>query len=192
MKLLEILAFIFSLYTMLLVVDIILKWIYNGPKGRLTKMIGQLTDPFLNFLSRFRFSRIGYIDISPLLAVLILSIINQILGRIRELGSITLTAILAIIISSIWNVIMTLLLAVLIVAAIRYLFLLFTTNKMNSFANACDTFFIPLSSRIASIFIKNASSSYQLNLIISIIVLTVFLTAGSFGVNWLVNFLLGL
>ena len=177
---------------MLIIVDIILKWIYTGPKGRATRMISQFTDPFLNFFRRFRISRIGYIDISPLLAVLTLSIINQILGRIRELGSITLGAIIAIIISSIWNVIMTLLLAVLIVAAVRYLFLMFTTNKMNSFANACDAFFIPLSSRIASVFIKNASSSYQLNLIISIIVTAVILTVGSFGINYLVNLLSGL
>lgn len=177
---------------MLIVVDIILKWIYTGPKGRGTKMISQLTDPFLNFIRRFRISRIGYIDISPLLAVMILSIINQILGRIRELGSITLWAVIAIILSSIWNVIMTLLLAVLVVAVIRYLFLMFTTNKMNSFANACDTFFIPLSSRIASVFIKNASSSYQLNLIISIITVAVLLTAGSFGMTWLTNLLMGM
>ena len=192
MKLLEILAFIFSLYTMLIVVDIILKWIYTGPKGRGTRMISQLTDPFINFFHRFRISRIGYIDISPLLAVLTLSIANQILGRIREMGSITLWATTAIIISSIWNVIMTLLLAVLVVAVVRYLLLMFTTNKMNSFINSCDAFFIPLSSRIASIFIKNASSSYQLNLIISIIVLTVFLTAGSFGITCLTNLLLGM
>ena len=192
MKLLEVLAFIFSLYTMLIVVDIILKWIYTGPKGRGTRMISQLTDPFLNFFRRFRISRIGYIDISPLLAVLTLSIINQILGRIREMGSITFWAVIAIIISSIWNVIMTLLLAVLVVAVVRYLFLMLTTNKMNSFANACDAFFIPLASRIATFFIKNASSSYQLNLIISIIVLAVFLTVGSFGITWLTNLLLGL
>ena len=192
MKLLEVLAFIFSLYTMLIVVDIILKWIYSGPKGRGTMMISQLTDPFLNFFKRFRISRIGYIDISPLLAVLTLSIINQILGRIRELGSITFWAIIAIIISSVWNVIMTLLLAVLVVAAVRYLFLMFTTNKMNSFANACDAFFIPLSSRIASVFIKNASSSYQLNLIISIIVVAVLLTVGSFSITWLTSLLSGM
>lgn len=192
MKLLEVLAFIFSLYTMLIVVDIILKWIYTGPKGRGTRMISQLTDPFLNFFKHFRISRVGYIDISPLLAVLTLSIINQILGRIRELGSINLWAILAIIISSIWNVIMTLLLAVLLVAVVRYLILMFTTNKMNSFVNACDAFFIPLSSRIASAFIKNAASSYQLNLVISIIVLAVLLTLGSFGITWLTNLLLGM
>ena len=84
------------------------------------------------------------------------------------------------------------LLAVLVVAVVRYLFLLFTTNKLNSFANTCDQFFIPLSSRIASVFIKNASSSYQLNLIISIIVLTVLLTAGSFGITYLTNLLLGM
>ena len=192
MKLLEVLAFIFSLYTMLIGVDIILKWIYTGPKGRGTRMISQLTDPFLNFIRRFRISHIGYIDISPLLAVLILSIINQILGRIRELGSITLGAVSAIIISSIWNVIMTLLFAVLVVAVVRYLFLMFTTNKMNSFANACDAFFIPLSSRIASIFIKNSSSSYQLNLIISILVVAVILTLGSFGITSLTNLLMGM
>ena len=57
---------------MLLVVDIILKWIYTGPKGRGTMMISQLTDPFLNFIRKFRISHIGYIDISPLMAVIVL------------------------------------------------------------------------------------------------------------------------
>ena len=192
MKLLETLAFIFSLYTMLIVVDIILKWLYPNSTGRSSRMISKLTDPFLNFFRRLRISRIGYIDISPLLAVVTLSIINQILGRIRELGSITFWAVIAIIISSIWNVIMTLLLAVLIVAVVRYLFLMFTTNKMNSFANMCDAFFIPLSSRIASVFVRNSASSYQLNLIISSIVVAVILTVGSLGVNTLTNLLLGM
>ena len=163
MKFLEVLAFVFSLYTMLIVVDIILKWIFSGPKGRGTRMISQLTDPFLNFFRKFRISRIGYIDLSPLLAVLTLSIINQILGRIRELGSITLWAVIAIIISSVWNVIMTLLLAVLVVAAVRYIFLMFTTNKMNSFINSCDVFFIPLSSRIASLFIQLPAQPDHIN-----------------------------
>ena len=192
MKLLETLAFVFSFYTMLTVADIILKWLYSGPKGRATMMIAKLTDPYINFFRRFRISRIGYIDISPLLAVLVLSIVNQILGRIRELGNITLWAVVAIIISSIWNVIMTLLLAVLVVAVVRYLLLMFTTNKMNSFVNSCDAFFIPLSSRIASVFVRNSASSYQLNLIISIIVVAVILTVGSFGINTLTNLLLGL
>ena len=192
MKLLEVLAFLFSLYTMLIVVNIILKWLYPNSNGRGSRMVSQFTDPFLNFFRRLRISRIGYIDISPLLAVLTLSIINQILGRIRELGSITFWAIIAIIISSIWNVIMTLLMAVLVVAVIRYLLLMFTTNKVNSFANMCDAFFIPLSSRIASGFIKNTASSYQLNLIISIIVVAVILTVGSFSITWLTNLLLGM
>ena len=192
MKFLEMLAFIFSLYTMLIVVNIILKWLYPNSNGRGSRMIFQVTDPFLNFFRKLRISRIGYIDISPLLAVMALSIINQILGRIRELGTITIWAVIAIIISSVWNVIMTLLLAVLIVAVVRYLFLMFTTNKMNSFANMCDAFFIPLSSRIASVFIKNESSSYQLNLIISIIVVAVILTVGSFCITYLTGFLLGL
>ena len=177
---------------MLIVVDIILKWLYAGPKGRAIMMIAKLTDPFINFFKRFRISRIGYIDISPLLAVLVLSIVNQILGRLRELGSITLWAVVAIIISSIWNVIMTLLLAVLVVAVVRYLLLMFTTNKMTSFVNSCDVFFIPLSSQIASVFVRNSASSYQLNLIISIIVVAVILTVGSFGINTLTNLMLGL
>ena len=177
---------------MLIVVNIILKWLYPNSNGRGSRMVSQFTDPFLNFFRRLRISRIGYIDISPLLAVLTLSIINQILGRIRELGSITFWAIIAIIISSIWNVIMTLLMAVLVVAVIRYLLLMFTTNKVNSFANMCDAFFIPLSSRIASGFIKNTASSYQLNLIISIIVVAVILTVGSFSITWLTNLLLGM
>ena len=50
----------------------------------------------------------------------------------------------------------------------------------------------PLSSRIASLFIKNASSSYQLNLIISIIVVAVILTVGSFGITSLTNLLMGM
>ncbi len=177
---------------MLIVVNIILKWLYPNSNGRGSKMVSQFTDPFLNFFRRFRISHIGYIDISPLLAVLTLSIINQILGRIRELGSITFWAIIAIIISSIWNVIMTLLLAVLVIAVIRYLLLMFTTNKVNSFANMCDAFFIPLSSKIASGFIKNTASSYQLNLIISIIVVAVLLIVGSFSITWLTKLLLGM
>ncbi|MBR4159101.1 MAG: YggT family protein, partial [Spirochaetia bacterium] len=41
---------------MLIVVAIILKWLYPNSNGRGSRMVGQLTDPFLNFFRRFRIS----------------------------------------------------------------------------------------------------------------------------------------
>ena len=190
MKILEAFAFAVSLYTMLIVVNIALKWLSPNSRGRGTNMMNSLTDPYLNLFKRLKFAHIGFIDISPLLGVVVLTIINQILGRIRELANITFGAVVAVTISSVWNVIMTLLFAVLVIAAIRYLFLMFTSNKMNSFVSACDAFFIPLSSKVASKFIKNSTSSYQLNLIIFIIVLTVLLTCVSFGMTYLTDILM--
>lgn len=190
MKIIETIAFVVSLYTMLIVVNIALKWLSTS-KGRGTIMINNLTDPFINLFKRLKISHIGFIDISPLLAVVSLTIVNQILGRIRELENLKFGAITAVIISSIWNVIMSLLFLVLVAAVIRYILLMFTTNKLNSFANACDGFFIPLSSRVASRFIKNPSG-YQQNLIVFIIVLTILLTAVSFGMKYLTDILMGI
>ena len=66
-----------SIYTILLIIRILLSWFpnvdwYNPPFS----VLGQLTDPYLN-LFRSIIPPLGGIDISPILAFLLLSFLRQ-------------------------------------------------------------------------------------------------------------------
>lgn len=194
MKILELFASIFSLYTMLVVVNIAIKWVAPNSRSRGVRMINMFTEPYLNLIRKLKISRAGYMDLSPLIAVMFLSIINQIIGCIRELQEITLWNVLSVVLIAFWSVFQSILFFILCFAAIRYILMLFSSNKNkpNAFYNICDAFFFPVTSRFASIFFKNTSTNYPLNLVVFIIVLTVFLTAGNFGIKYLNHFILSL
>ncbi|MCQ2604205.1 MAG: YggT family protein [Spirochaetia bacterium] len=192
MKLLEILGFVFSLYTMLLLVRIALVFITPGKENDRNSLLVKMCDPYINFFRKFKISRLGAVDIAPLLAVIVLTIINQVLGRICAEHDLTFGIASSIIISSVWNVIQSFFFIVLIIAAIRYLMLMFLSNKMNAFTGGCDAFFVPLSSKFASLFLKKSASSYQMNLIIFIIFITVVLVAGNFAMKYLTGLLMAL
>lgn len=194
MKILELIANILSFYTMLVMVNIVLKWVARNRNGGGISLINTITEPYFNFFRKFRFSRIGYCDIAPLLGIMVLSGTNQVLSLILILPKITFWSVLSVIIASFWNVFQSVLFFVLCFAAVRYLFMMFSTNKYrpNSFCNISDAFFIPLTARFGAFFFKNSPSGYPRNLIVFIIVLTVFLTAGNFGIKFLNQFLLSL
>ncbi len=75
-------------YTVLIIANVVLSWVqqfrplpYNAPLRAVTGFIEQSTNPFLNLFRRF-IPRIGPLDISPVVAILALSILG---GLVVEL-----------------------------------------------------------------------------------------------------------
>jgi len=75
-------------YLVLIIANVVLSWVqqfrplpYNAPLRAVTGFIEQSTNPFLNLFRRF-IPRIGPLDVSPIVAILVLSIVG---GLVVEL-----------------------------------------------------------------------------------------------------------
>ncbi len=115
-----------SAYMLLLFIRILLTWFGRGSFGRASDMLGAITDPYLNYFRRFTFLRFGMIDFSPMAAIILLVVIQNILNTILTYGKVTLGIVLAIFLQASWSAVSFLLTFFIILIAVRLLMELFT------------------------------------------------------------------
>lgn len=189
-KIIETVTFFISFYTLFIIVKIAIIWISPKRAADKNNFISKMCDPYLNLFKKLKFTQIGIVDISPLVAVMVLAVINQILTELLT-REITIGTVLSLTLSSLWNIFKSFAFFVLLIGVIRYIIMMFTSNKSNSFNNICDDFFVPLSSKVASLFIRDSVSNYQKNMTIFIILTVTLLIAGSLAVKFITGYLAG-
>lgn len=69
--------FLFQIYTLMLFVRILASWIPQANEYRIIQFVGYYTDPYLNIFRRF-VPPLGMFDLSPIVAFLCLSFIQNI------------------------------------------------------------------------------------------------------------------
>jgi YggT family protein len=82
------LAALIFVYTVLIVVNVVLSWVrqfrplpYNVTLRRVIGFIEESTDPYLNVFRRF-VPRIGPLDVSPIVAIIVLSVVGGIVVNV--------------------------------------------------------------------------------------------------------------
>ncbi len=185
---LSLLSAIVTIYTILCFINIIMSWFPGLKFTAFGKFISSVTDPYLNFFSRWGFLRIANIDFSPIISIGILSLASSILGGIQSTGRIYLGGILATVIYMLWNIISSLLSILFLLILIRWIVLLVKKGQtsFNSGWNQIDMMLNKFTYKIASTFTKSAMS-YQKSLLISWITLLVVMGLGRILINILVN-----
>ncbi|MEW6541485.1 MAG: YggT family protein [Bacillota bacterium] len=68
----------FSVYSLLIIGRILLSWIPHNPYNPVVRFVYELTDPYLNIFRRV-IPPLGMIDISPIVALLVLHLIRSVI-----------------------------------------------------------------------------------------------------------------
>ncbi|MDD3653511.1 MAG: YggT family protein [Desulfotomaculaceae bacterium] len=66
----------FTLYAYLIIFRIFLTWVRHNPLHPIIKFVYEITDPYLNLFRRF-VPPIGMIDLSPIVALIVLQVIQR-------------------------------------------------------------------------------------------------------------------
>lgn len=74
--LVDVISTAFTVYTLLIIGRILLSWIPHNPYNPVVRFVYELTDPYLNIFRRV-IPPLGMIDISPIVAILVLSLIRS-------------------------------------------------------------------------------------------------------------------
>lgn len=104
-ELARVVSFLLSIYNIMILVRIITSWIQPVRPVRnssLLDIIARLTDPFLNIFRRVRFLRFQRFDFSVLLALMSISIVQNIISTYSVTGKMSVGYILATIVQSLW------------------------------------------------------------------------------------------
>lgn len=208
------LAWTLGIYSTVILIRIIVSWILlfsrqsswragygydqenqDGP-GTLFKVdsiLGKICDPYLHLFSGVKSLRRSNIDLTPLLALVLLNFIRSVLSMFASVGEISLWTILAILINGIWYSFFTFILVFLIILLIIRLALgQSNAPGASNWINTIDPILNAPVGRVYKLFFKGKQVEDQKIVIASIIFYVVVLLVAKWAVKLLVNFLLGL
>jgi YggT family protein len=182
-----------NIFSTLIFVRIMLSWFGGGFSfGRLFDILRGITDPYLDYFRRFRSLRAGNIDLSPVVALAVLSVVSNIVSTMARYGRISLGIVFALCLGVLWSAASFILGFFTFVLALRLIAYLASANTYTPFWSIIDAIASPVQFRVNRILFRNRIVNYLAGLIASIAALVVFGIALGVVVSFLEKFLIGL
>ena len=178
-----------GIYSLLIFIRIIFSWFGKNVTGKPIELIGKITDPYLDWWRNSLNLRIGILDISPVIAITVLSVVQNIFSRLARFDRISLGNLLSIVLLSVWSVIAFVLGFCLIVIVIRLIAHLTNRNIRSPFWNVINEISQPVLYRINKIIFNSSIPRFINGLVVSIIALTILRIGGGLVMPWLAGFL---
>jgi YggT family protein len=175
----RLLSSLISIYTLLCIVRIVLTWIPDLNYSAFGQFLSKICDPYLNIFRRIRLLQIGAVDLSPILAIGILSIASSFIGQIIAFGKFSIGILLASVIQVCWTAISSILTIYNILLLIRLIVALLKKDYSSSLWSNLDRIIYPVQSRVTSIIFKNKIVSNKMGLGITLAACILFQIVGS-------------
>lgn len=188
----KIVSSLVSLYMILCIVRIFFSWIPSLTDTKWGRLIAGLTDPYLNLFRSFSLFRTPAIDFSPIVALAVLSVLNNLFMTLSYAVRITLGFILSLLLDAAWSAISFLLGFFLVISLIRIIGFLARIAVLHPLWQILDGIINPLLFRINRIIYRGRTVQYLQGLITGFIVVLVVRTLGGFLVRLLTSLLMSL
>lgn len=183
------LAKLIGLYSTVIVIRIMLTWI-QLPEGPAVSFLKKICDPYLN-LFRSNKTRIGMVDFSPIVSLMVLNILQSVLSMFASYGQITVGIILALLISGLWQYLGSYIFVILLILiAIRW-FAGRTPNnpRSSAFIQRIEPVLYKPVHFVYKLFFNGKGTSDQTILIVAFIFYLIAFVAVRYGINQLIGFL---
>ena len=167
-QLIRALSFLVNIYMMILFFRIILTWFTGIGRGRLQETLERITDPYLDWFRQFKFLKVGVLDLSPVAALGVLSLLNRILNTLAYHGRISIGIILAMLLQAVWGAVSFVLGFLIIVLILHLVAHLLGQNSYNPFWRVIATIADPVLFRINRSIFKNRIVNFTAGVVISI------------------------
>lgn len=179
----RLLSSLISIYTLLCIVRIVLTWIPDLNYSAFGQFLSKICDPYLNIFRRIRLLQIGAVDLSPILAIGILSIASSFIGQIIAFGRFSIGILLASVIQVCWTAISSILTIYNILILIRLIVALLKKDYSSNIWQTLDRIIYPVQNKITNLIFKNKIISNTLSLGITLIACVLLQIIGS----WIVG-----
>ena len=159
-----------NVYLFLCFIKILLSWVPSAAYSSFGRMLSSICDPYLNWFRRFRFTRIGMVDFSPVLSLGILSIAAQLITSLLTTGTISLWGLCVSIIELVWSFIGFMLNLLIIFLIIRLGYDLFGSSSSSPFWYNLARFLSPVIAKVTGFF-PQKPLQYRTRLILTILII---------------------
>jgi YggT family protein len=180
----SLLASLTSIYLLLIFIRIMLTWFSGANFGKPEAVLSSITDPFLNWFKRFPGLRIGgFLDLSPIAAMAVLSVANNVFMMIARYGSISIGRVFAMVLGAVWSAASFILGFIAIILGLRLFAYLTNQNTFGTFWRIIDAISQPILFRTKQFLFRGKTVDYRTEIISSLGVFVVALIGGGILVH---------
>jgi len=172
------LSAIVSIYMMCCALRILLTWVPGVDMGRAGDILGKAVDPYLGWFRRFPALRAGKFDFSPIAAVAMLAVLNNILTTLAFTGSVTVGLVLGMLFGGAWAAVAFVLSFFAICALLRIIAYAARWNSIHPLWMTVDDMLNPVLYRINRVFYRNRIVNYLQGLVTGFAVLILLRVGG--------------
>jgi len=181
-----------SLYMLLCALRVFMSWAPGVGLGKAGNILSSIVDPYLGMFSRIKLFRTERFDFSPIAALAVLSVANNMLSTLAISGRITFGFFLNLILGAGWSALSFVLSFVTACALVRIIVFLARMNSLHPIWVVVDAILNPILYRINKVIYRNKAVDYLQGLITGFLVILLFRTAGGALVRILGSLLLSL
>lgn len=173
------------IYMYVCIIRIFLSWLPFLSANPLGIFICGICDPYLNWFRGFKYSRIGMVDFSPVLAIGFLSLLYQICFSVSMSGIFSPGLLIKGILIVLWSFFSLIIGILIVIAVLRFILDFSEQYRFHPFVQGIDSFLNPMVIKIQKIFFGGKYSAYRK----SVLILFFILIAVKFGIEILFRFL---
>ena len=192
MSIASIVASLLSFYSLLIWLRIILTWIRVPGKKQenpLAYYIGKVVDPYLSWFRGISSLRRSHIDLTPLVALAVLSVVQSMLRFYGAYGTITIGMVVALIIQTLWSYLLSPVFWFLIILlGFRLFFCYKRSAKTISYITMLDSLIGGVLNWVQRLFYPKRTINDRQLVTTALVFFIVLYIAASFAIRFLVNF----
>lgn len=189
--LMYIISGILTIFMITISVRIIMSWVKLGHTSKFAEILGRIVDPYLALFKGLPWLRIGPLDFSPILGIVLVSFFVSVTSELAATGFITGWHILILVIYSLWSIVRTILTFLIIVFLVRIVTTQIQSLKSHPIITSFDSIIYSISSGILGVFVRKPVS-FVTAMAISVVVLIIIRVGGGIGITQLLFVLKGL
>jgi YggT family protein len=174
-------------YVFVCAARVLMSWMPGLDSGKAGEIIARIADPYLNFFRRFKIFSSGAFDFSPIAALALLAVVNDLLTTIAYSGSISVGIVLGLLVGAAWSAVAFIVSFFAVCALARLIAYAARWNSLHPLWRVVDSMLNPLLYRINRFLYRRRIVNYVQGLITGLVILVLLRVGGGFLLGKLVQ-----
>ncbi|GAB6277921.1 MAG: YggT family protein [Rectinema sp.] len=188
----RIMSGVVSIYMLLCIVRIFFSWMPSLIDTKWGRLIARLTDPYLDLFRTITLFRTSAVDFTPIVALTVLSVINNLFMTLSYAVRITFGFILSLLLDAGWSAVSFLLGFFLVIVLIRIIGFIARIATLHPLWQILDSMINPLLFKVNNVIYRGRAVDYLQGLITGFVVVLLVRSLGGWIVRMLTSLLMSL
>jgi YggT family protein len=167
----RVLSAVVVVYMFLCAARVLMSWLPGLDAGKGGRILSRVADPYLNWFRRFKIFSSGAFDFSPIIALAILAVVNDLLTTVSYAWSVSVGLVLGLLIGALWSAASFILLFFLFCAAARAVAYAAHWNSLHPLWRVIDSILNPILFKINRLIYRGRIVNYLQGLVTGSLVL---------------------